>query len=199
MFSITSDVVSGGAILLGAKVSPDGQSSLESVSTFGVTARGAVAWEVGASGPAPAPEPFYVGLQANSRTLYMIEYSRASDPTTYLRALKLPSPSSSPSASTPINVGAIVGGVLGGIALATASFFVFVNRAALFGKASIDSQPLVPGGGGMLSQRQVSMPAWGQAPRATAPTTDVLYQPPGVESGYDTAYKSPPSFKKSYK
>lgn len=135
----------------------DPLSASTAVSTFGVDARGAVLWSTGVSGLAPAPVPYFAGLHASSRTLYMIERSRASDFTTLLRALKLPSPS--PSTATLINVGAIVGGVLGGIALATASYFVLANRAALFGKASTESQPLVPSG--VLSQRQVSTPAWG--------------------------------------
>ena len=56
ILSVTADVVFGGSVVAGVIFSPDGQDSLESVSTLGVTARGAVAWDVGVSGPAPAPQ-----------------------------------------------------------------------------------------------------------------------------------------------
>lgn len=198
IFPLAPDVVSGGVVLIGYQFYPDGQ---ESVSTFGVSAQGSVLWDTGVSGPAPAPEPFFVGLHASSRTLYMLEKSRSNDATAYLRALSLPA-LSTPSSS--LNVGAIVGGVLGGIAFITVSYFAFSNRAAILelcgGKAATESQPLVPNN--MLSQRQVSMPvmqAWGQAPRATAPPATSSYLPPEVESGDDTTQKPLPSFKKAYR
>ena len=128
---IKPDPTTGGAVIMSLTEGNEdtkGGSSLETVTTLGVTAGGVIAWATATGMPAPARESFFAGFSVASRSVFFFDSSRANDFTCYLSCFTLPAPASSSS----MMLGALLGGVLGGAALLAAAAFIFVRRATIF-------------------------------------------------------------------